>query len=363
VTPVEQGDVCPAAGERGRRDRASGPCADNYRIEVVHRRSAQRDQNAPPGVLSTGRRNVVLRLKASVVLAPLLQQLRIRSGSATMAVVGMPGVNFEGASPNAHLLVGEMPAPHQLETKWWEGTGASFAIHALVLGALIYGAMHVQQVTKTAQEFHEKFNVIFLDRPGPGGGGGGRPKVDVAPPRKPEIVATKPVSVKPLPKPADVPPPVMSIPIQTPQAVQTLPGSLAQIDVAGTGAAGGGKGTGIGTGSGSGVGEGSGGNFGGGVYQAGNGVTSPTLIHEVKPNYTGDAMRAKLQGIVEMEAVVLPDGSVDPKSLHITRSLDSTFGLDEEAKKAVRQWRFRPGMFRGQPVPVQVVVELTFTLR
>ena len=56
---------------------------------------------------------------------------------------------------------------------------------------------------------------------------------------------------------------------------------------------------------------------------------------------------------------------VDPKSLRITRSLDSMFGLDEEAKKAVRQWRFRPGIQTrtGQPVPVQVLVELTFTLR
>src|SRR5262249_24201227 len=114
---------------------------------------------------------------------------------------------------------------------------------------------------------------------------------------------------------------------------------------------------------GNGVGPGEGGGYGGGVYQIGNAVSSPTLIHEVKPNYTGDAMRAKLQGVVEMEAVVLPDGSVDPKSLRITRSLDSTFRLDEEAKKAVKQWRFRPGVRQGQPVAVQVLVELTFTLR
>lgn len=30
---------------------------------------------------------------------------------------------------------------------------------------------------------------------------------------------------------------------------------------------------------------------------------------------------------------------------------------------AVRQWRFRPGTFKGQPVAVRVNVELTFTLR
>ena len=258
-----------------------------------------------------------------------------------------------------------MPAPQQLKRSWWEGTGASIVIHSIILGSLIYAATHASQVVQSVNKVTEKLDYIFLDRPkpGPGGGGGGRPK-DPEPPRKAEIVAAKPPTVQPVPKPADMPPPMVTVPIQTPQAVVTLPGTLAQIDsTIGTGAAGGGKGTGIGTGNGSGVGEGSGGGFGGGVYQIGNGVTSPVLIKEVKPNYTGDAMRAKLQGIVEMEAVVLADGTVDPNRIKITRSLDSTFGLDQQAVIAVKQWRFRPGTYKGQPVPVLVNVELTFTLR
>jgi protein TonB len=92
-------------------------------------------------------------------------------------------------------------------------------------------------------------------------------------------------------------------------------------------------------------------------------VTSPFLLHEVRPNYTAEAMRAKLQGKVEMAAVVRSDGTVDPNSIKITRSLDPTFGLDQQAIIAVRQWRFRPGTLHGQPVAVIVNVELTFTLR
>jgi protein TonB len=281
------------------------------------------------------------------------------------AVVGMPEADFKGASPNAHLLIGEMPAPQQLKGSWWEGTGVSIIVHTLILGALIYAATHASQMVKSVNQVSEKLDYIFLAKPapGPGGGGGGRPK-DPEPPRKVEIVAAKPVALQPVPKPVDVPAPVVSVPVQTPQAVVTLPGALTQIDTnIGTGAGGGGRGTGIGTGTGSGVGEGTGGGFGGGVYQSGNGVTSPLLIKEVKPNYTGDAMRAKLQGVVEMEAVVLADGSVDPNRIKITRSLDSTFGLDQQAIIAVRQWRFRPGTYKGQPVPVLVNVELTFTLR
>jgi TonB family protein len=282
-----------------------------------------------------------------------------------MAVVGMSNAEFKGASPNAHLLVGEMPAPAQLQRSWWEGTGASLVIHGLILAAIAWALTHKEQIVNTVSQANENLQYIFLDqpKPGPGGGGGGRPK-DPEPPRKAEIVAAKQPDVKPIPKPADVPTPEVTVPIQTPQAVQTLPGSLASIDTTvGTGSGGGGKGTGIGTGTGSGVGEGSGGGFGGGVYDIGNGVTSPVLVREVKPNYTGEAMRAKLQGIVEMEAVVMPDGTVDPKSIRITRSLDANLGLDQQAIIAVKQWRFRPGLYKGQPVPVRVNVELTFTLR
>jgi TonB family protein len=49
--------------------------------------------------------------------------------------------------------------------------------------------------------------------------------------------------------------------------------------------------------------------------------------------------------------------------VRIVRSLDSVFGLDNEAMKAVRQWRFSPGTRTGEPVAVLVTIELAFTLR
>jgi TonB family protein len=127
------------------------------------------------------------------------------------------------------------------------------------------------------------------------------------------------------------------------------------------GGAGTGTGTGIGEGTGAGVGQGSGGGTGGGVYKPGNGVQLPRLVREVRPNYTADAMRAKVQGTVLLECVVLPDGSVG--EVEVKKSLDKTFGLDQEAIKAARQWRFAPGTRFGEPVAVLVTIELTFTLR
>jgi protein TonB len=160
----------------------------------------------------------------------------------------------------------------------------------------------------------------------------------------------------------------LNIPAVTTSAgVQEMPGALAGLPSvpsqgAGTGGgAGTGTGTGIGPGSGSGLGPGFGGGTGGGAYRPGNDVSWPRLVFEKKPNYTADAMRAKVQGVVEVEALILPDGTV--AEAKVTRSLDPTFGLDREAIIAVRQWKFAPAIRRGQAVPVLVPIEVSFTLR
>jgi len=70
-------------------------------------------------------------------------------------------------------------------------------------------------------------------------------------------------------------------------------------------------------------------------------------------------MDRKVQGTVEFDAVILKDGTVG--DVTIKRSLDDE--LDQEAAKALKQWKFRPGSKDGQPVAVQVFVELSFTLR
>ena len=85
------------------------------------------------------------------------------------------------------------------------------------------------------------------------------------------------------------------------------------------------------------------------------------MLREVKPNYTAAAMRAKVQGVVLLECVVGPDGSIG--QVNIVKSLDKVFGLDDEAVKAAKQWRFDPGRRFGEPVAVYVTLELAFTLR
>jgi protein TonB len=84
------------------------------------------------------------------------------------------------------------------------------------------------------------------------------------------------------------------------------------------------------------------------------------VIKQVSPKYTGEALRDKIQGTVVLEAVVMADGCAS--QFRVVKSLDPG-GLDEEAVKAVKQWRFEPGRLRGEPVDVLVVIMLDFTIR
>jgi TonB family protein len=95
------------------------------------------------------------------------------------------------------------------------------------------------------------------------------------------------------------------------------------------------------------------------VYKPGEGVTVPRVVKDVKPNYTPDAMRRGVQGLVGLSCVVKADGKVGDCT--VTRPLDAT--LDQEAVRVAKQWQFEPGTKDGQPVAVEVSIEMSFTLR
>jgi TonB family protein len=98
--------------------------------------------------------------------------------------------------------------------------------------------------------------------------------------------------------------------------------------------------------------------FGAGSYRPGTGVTLPTPIHKVDPHYTKAAMAQRLQGNVELQAVVLADGTVG--DVVVSKSLDKIHGLDDQAVAAARQWVFSPGLVGGQPVPVLIILSMQF---
>lgn len=264
--------------------------------------------------------------------------------------------------------------------------GTSLLFHATILAALLAlagirgsGAPDIdsRQAVRTRLEMPRLVFLMEPARPGPGGGGGGGGNRQTKPVPRAEARGrdslTRPVAqpIAPDPQPRDEASPPQAVALDaTPLAsalafqVGSLDGPPALGTSQGPGSGGGvgeGTGTGIGSGRGPGFGPGSGGGTGGGVYRPGNDVESPRLLRSARPNYTAEAMRAKVQGVVRLEGVVMSDGTVG--DVRVTRSLDSIFGLDQEAMKAAKQFRFVPGMRFGEPVAVMVSFEIEFALR
>lgn len=97
------------------------------------------------------------------------------------------------------------------------------------------------------------------------------------------------------------------------------------------------------------------------VYRPGDGVSLPVVVEEYKPEYTREAMQKGIQGSLFMDVVVGETGDVT--DVTVTKSLDAEYGLDAEGVKTAKLWKFKPGMKDGKAVAVQVVVEMTFTLK
>jgi len=129
----------------------------------------------------------------------------------------------------------------------------------------------------------------------------------------------------------------------------------------GTGKGGGigdGDGTGIGRGKGRGVGPGEGGDMGGGLRGFAGVYTAPVVLFQVEPEFSEEARKAKLQGVVMLYGEVDTNGRL--RNIRVTRALG--LGLEEKAIEAVKQWRFRPGTRDGKPVVAAASIEVNFHL-
>ena len=273
-------------------------------------------------------------------------------------------VRPEGEGADIRAMFADQPTSR---TRVFSGTVVHIVALALLLGIVqLLPEKVYQSILPNRIE-----DIVYLVDPGPGGGGGGGNKSPDPPKQaqvkaedKINVPAVKPPDPVPIPEPEKIPDTLpdnlLTLPMQNLGAAPTVaPGDIS--GQANSNSRGSGTGTGVGPGQGSGLGPGRGGGTGGGIYNIGNGVSSPIPIYDPKPKYTADAMRAKVQGTVAMSAVVMPDGSVT--NIQIVRSLDQSFGLDDEAKRTAATWRFRPGMLKGEPVAVRVIIELDFNLR
>lgn len=95
------------------------------------------------------------------------------------------------------------------------------------------------------------------------------------------------------------------------------------------------------------------------IYPVGGEVTPPVKVHAPAPVYTEIARRARVQGLVVIQAVIDRDGNV--VSAEVLRGLP--MGLDQAALDAVRQWRYEPATLRGRRVAVTFTLTVRFELQ
>ncbi len=329
---------------------------------------------------------------------------RARRGSGHAATIGVAGASGTGAvsgltrketddAPQSRLAqLTIRPAefgPQDVrfllgasEERIGRSMAASLGSHIVGIAILAFLiSLAPERVYELNSPSREQYSIVWLPEEGPGGGGGGGGNESLELPREVELqgvdetqlsvpVQEEPDYIEPEVEPEVIETQMMNIPaVSMAAAPQTtsgvLEGLMADASASqGSGSGGGGgagQGSGIGPGTGPGLGPGEGGGVGGGVYRPGAGIVNPRLLREVKPQYTSEALRAKVTGTVILECVVLADGTVG--NVKITRSLDPVFGLDEEAIKAAKQWLFEPGTRFGEPVAILVDLQLDFNLR
>jgi len=84
-------------------------------------------------------------------------------------------------------------------------------------------------------------------------------------------------------------------------------------------------------------------------------VMQRLLVHQVQPVYPEEARKENLQGVIALEIVVAPDGSVVS-----TRALNGPEVLAQAAMDALRWWKFQPYRVNGKPVTVETTMAVEF---
>jgi TonB family protein len=259
-----------------------------------------------------------------------------------------------------------------------KSSAAAFMVHIGIIALIAWFAFEAHQHVvmtpkpKVVPIDIRPFMPVTVPTPKPMGGGGGGGTHTVVEPSKGHLprMVKKPVvqpqilridhpklAVQPavaMPKQVRIPDSKMPN-IGVPQSTQVAVASQGAGSNSGFGQ---GSGGGIGAGGGNGVGIGSGGGYGGGVMSVGGGVSAPQLVHSVDPEFTDQARRANLQGVVSIQLIV--DSRGNPQDIRVVRHLG--MGLDQKAIEAVRQYKFSPAIYQGHPVAVQMVINVNFHL-
>jgi len=96
-----------------------------------------------------------------------------------------------------------------------------------------------------------------------------------------------------------------------------------------------------------------------GPIMVGGDVKAPEKISSPPPQYTEIARKARIQGVVIVQAIIDKEGNVT--NVKVLKGLP--MGLEEAAVSAIKGWRFRPATLNGRPVTVYYNLTVNFKLQ
>jgi protein TonB len=238
-------------------------------------------------------------------------------------------------------------------TGTWITALISGVVHLLIVGAIVAAGLYVKENPEVIEKPMSAFIVAAAPPPPPPpppGGGAPQQRVAVETPREPR----REHFIQPSQTPRDVP-----VVEETGTDQDAVPGGMpGGVPGGRPGGVPGGVSGGVDGGVPGGIPGGQPGGTGTGPLRVGGNVKPPVAVLRVDPIYTEVARRARVQGIVIIEAVIDRQGNVT--EAHVLKPLP--FGLDAAALQAVKQWKFRPGTLNGQPVPVYYNLTVNFRI-
>ncbi len=96
-----------------------------------------------------------------------------------------------------------------------------------------------------------------------------------------------------------------------------------------------------------------------GPIHVGGDVAAPVKIKAPQPQYTEIARKARIQGVVIVQAIISKQGNVE--NVKLLKGLP--MGLDTAAVEAIKKWKFKPATLNGKPVTVYYNLTVNFTLQ
>jgi len=96
----------------------------------------------------------------------------------------------------------------------------------------------------------------------------------------------------------------------------------------------------------------------GGAVRVGGNIRRPEIIKLVKPEYPPQAISARIEGVVVLEATVTEQGDVAD-----VKVISGPPMLIPAAIKAVEEWKYEPTLINGRPVSVILTANVNFSLR